>query len=144
MKEYASASKLPSGVYRAQPTAVGAIAQRLEAPDRVTVSLLGATDRQTLFGRFSDAFGFPEWFGRNWDAMEDCLTDLSWRPDADRLVVIEGGAELLEHAPIEAEMLLEVLRASAAQWREAGPRFVALWLDAPREFELPCPPASGT
>jgi RNAse (barnase) inhibitor barstar len=44
----------------------------------------------SVFDQLSDAFGFPDYFGRNWDAVNDCMGDIDpsmrsalvWR-DAD-------------------------------------------------------------
>jgi hypothetical protein len=38
----------------------------------------GIADRETLFSVLSAELNFPDYFGRNWDALFDCLTDLSW------------------------------------------------------------------
>ena len=47
--------------------------------DLAQVGLAGVEDKEGLLGRLAQALGFPEWFGGNWDALEDCLCDLSWR-----------------------------------------------------------------
>jgi len=44
----------------------------------VRIDLAGCTDKATLLARFAAALHFPDWFGHNWDALSDCLTDLSW------------------------------------------------------------------
>ncbi|MFN0136082.1 MAG: barstar family protein [Phycisphaerae bacterium] len=35
-------------------------------------------DTHALFSEYSAAMQFPYYFGRNWDAFNDCLCDLSW------------------------------------------------------------------
>ena len=40
-------------------------------PDRITT-------RDQLFTALQQELGFPSYFGRNWDALYDCLGDLSW------------------------------------------------------------------
>ena len=51
--------------------------------------------------RIRKAFGFPDYYGENWDAMWDCLTDVFLRP-VQRHIVVEGFAsmpqELQEYA----------------------------------------------
>ncbi|MCZ7655132.1 MAG: barstar family protein [Rhodocyclaceae bacterium] len=34
-------------------------------------------DRTTLFECLATTLKFPDWFGHNWDALADCLSDLS-------------------------------------------------------------------
>ena len=44
----------------------------------ITILLDGAVlDRTTLHDLFSRELSFPAWYGRNLDALYDCLTDLS-------------------------------------------------------------------
>lgn len=35
---------------------------------------------------FSDALRFPDYFGFNWDALDECLADLSWLEPGDVLI----------------------------------------------------------
>ena len=46
----------------------------------IRVDLEHCTDKATLLARFAAALQFPDWFGHNWDALADCITDLSWLP----------------------------------------------------------------
>ena len=38
---------------------------------------------------------FPLHFGRTWDALEDCLTDLGWLPGAGYQLVVSSADRLL-------------------------------------------------
>ena len=50
------------------------------------IDLAGCTDKAELLARIARTLRFPDWFGHNWDALADCLCDLSWLPaDAYRL-----------------------------------------------------------
>lgn len=43
-------------------------------------------DKLSLLRRFASALSFPHYFGENWDALVDCLSDWSWT-DAPEVVV---------------------------------------------------------
>jgi RNAse (barnase) inhibitor barstar len=34
--------------------------------------------KEKLFNTFSDILSFPSYFGKNWDAFNDCIHDLEW------------------------------------------------------------------
>jgi RNAse (barnase) inhibitor barstar len=45
-------------------------------------------DKKLFFQEVALKMRFPAYFGFNWDAFRDCITDLSWLPIQDGLVLI--------------------------------------------------------
>ncbi|MFD4633118.1 barstar family protein [Streptomyces sp. NPDC058284] len=85
-----------------------------------TLSLAGVTDKAAFMERCARGLGLPDWFGRNWDALADCLTDLSWAPRANgRLLVVSGWQEYARGAPGEWRIAQEVFSAAVEHWRGA-------------------------
>jgi RNAse (barnase) inhibitor barstar len=41
----------------------------------------GIRSKEKLFGIFAERLRFPDYFGWNWDALEECLQDVSWLPE---------------------------------------------------------------
>ena len=92
-----------SGVYRV--SGAQAIEQATQASALDVVAIEAATN---LFDAMARALEFPDWFGGNWDALEDCLSDLAWRKG-------EGHVLLLRSYPAGDELgvLIDVLRSAA-------------------------------
>ena len=49
----------------------------------------GLRSKQKLLGVYADRLEFPGYFGWNWDALEECLRDLSWLPPGQAIVVVQ-------------------------------------------------------
>jgi Barstar (barnase inhibitor) len=118
-----------SGVYRA--------ARADEIVDAVKDSELALArircgDKPVLLKNIAAALRFPEWFGQNWDALEDSLTDLSW--------LAAGGHVLLFENPKPGDdlgVLIDVLRSSTEWWAGRGKPFFAVFIDPARALPLP-------
>ena len=80
--------------------------------DPVLLRLNSCRDWGTLHQRIRKAFGFPDYYGENWDAMWDCLTDLFWVTD-DRHIVVRGLDALPPDLRAYAEPLRQVLAYAA-------------------------------
>ena len=82
--------------------------------------------KEQLMTALATALRLPAHFGRNWDALEECLTDLEW-VDGDGYVIyydhIDG---LLGAHPDQFETLVEILRDAVASWKEDGEAMVAV------------------
>ncbi|MFI2436644.1 barstar family protein [Streptomyces sp. NPDC018693] len=78
----------------------------------VTLDLDGVTDKAGLMDRCAEAFALPEWFGRNWDALADSLSDPSVWPseigDRDLRIVVRGWRPYAQARPAEWETALDV------------------------------------
>jgi len=124
-----------SGVYRTAD-ARGLSASDAPGLDVVPISLAGVAGKAVLFERFAAALAFPDWFGANWDALEDCLSDLSWRPDAGRLLVIDGFETLQGAGGDDFRVLLGLLGDVAQDWAAEGRAFFAIFVDPRRGLRL--------
>ena len=49
------------------------------------------TEKEEFLTACADALEFPDWFGHNWDALADCLTDLTWATSMAGYVVVYAG-----------------------------------------------------
>jgi hypothetical protein len=121
LQRLSDASK--SGVYRA---AHGRdVVEALRGGDLALarVDLNGAGGKEALLERIAAALAFPAWFGGNWDALEDCLCDLSWSKAAGHVLLLENAADLPAG---DRGLLLEVLAAAAEFWAGRGRPFFAV------------------
>ncbi|MBM7172562.1 barstar family protein [Streptomyces sp. G44] len=84
------------------------------------LSLAGVRDKAAFMERCARGLGLPDWFGHNWDALADCLGDLSWAPPArGRLLVVSGWQEYAHAEPGEWETAQEVFSSAVEHWRGA-------------------------
>lgn len=112
-----------SGVYRATRAD-----EVLDALQGSGYAIARVDLRQPVFDAFSRALGFPDWFGRNWDALHDCLGDLSWLEAPGYVLLMEGNGQ--------GDELLEVLDSAAQFWAGQGTPFFAVFLDPQRRLAL--------
>lgn len=92
----------------------------------VPIDFAGCRDRDEVLERFAAALRFPDWFGHNWDALADCLSDLSWSPADGYLLLLDHAAAWRAAAPDDFATLLAVLGDAAAAWTAQQLPFWAL------------------
>ena len=71
--------------------------------------------KDELLDLLSRTLSFPGTFGSNWDALFDCLCDLSWIAEK-RVVIAHENLPLLPRRELEA--YLDVLNDAVTSWRE--------------------------
>lgn len=67
-----------------------------------------------LLDALATALRFPSYFGRNWDALADMLTDVSVMPAGALLLIFDGASSLAAH---ELSQLFVILDDAARYWR---------------------------
>lgn len=78
-----------------------------------------ARDKDAFLALCAEVFGFPDWFGGNWDALEDCLADLSWAPSQEGyLVLYESWADLADLDQGAFRTALDVFAEAVETWRD--------------------------
>ena len=90
------------------------------------IDLSGVSDKAGFLDAIAKALKFPGWFGHNWDALSDCLCDLSWMPANGYVLVLEHADAFAAGAPADFTTALSVLQGTADNWREQGVPFWTL------------------
>ena len=86
----------------------------------------GARTKAAAVAAVADALDFPDWFGHNLDALYDCLTDLSWLPAGEHVLIWAGSAAFKAADPRSYLAIRSVLsdaqRALGPESSRAGSR----------------------
>lgn len=82
----------------------------------------GITSKAALLDALAVNLRFPEYFGRNWDALWECICDLSWLPPGDvilshRDLPLVGDRTLLP-------TYLSILCEAVENWNKAGSNLI--------------------
>jgi len=108
------------------------------SPESAPVNLVPILDGRTLIDKHSllaavgRALDFPDYYGQNWDALEECLNDLSWRDSSVSLVIHHADA-----IPSDLLMiLLDIFAGAASNWARLG-RVFSLFLTGLERGDLP-------
>lgn len=78
-----------------------------------------AEKRAAVLAEIGRALRFPGYYGRNLDALEECLTDLSWLPEGEVVLVWDGDQLLHRSDPAGYASVVEVLTAAVATMRSS-------------------------
>jgi RNAse (barnase) inhibitor barstar len=92
----------------------------------VAIDFKGCADKADALDRFAEALKFPEWFGDNWDALADCLSDLSWWPAGGYVLLLDHVGDWRERAPADCDVVIDILNEVAEGWAQARTPFWCL------------------
>ena len=90
------------------------------------VDLAKVRTKNQLLDAFAKALKFPEQFGKNWDALNDCLTDLVWLDGKGWVVILINCQSFAASHEEDFALLLDLLEGVAVSWKEDGKPFWAL------------------
>jgi len=77
-----------------------------------------AKSKKDFLGHVARALEFPDWFGGNWDALNDCLTDLDWLSiETGYVLILENSEHFGARIPQEFEKAITVFAAAAEYWK---------------------------
>ncbi|HXX74990.1 MAG TPA: barstar family protein [Nitrospiraceae bacterium] len=69
-----------------------------------------------LFTEFAKVMELPDYFGHNWDALEECLADLDWMPAKGYVLLLTDAEQILPEDEEDYATLLEVLSDAGEAW----------------------------
>lgn len=80
---------------------------------------VGARGKEKLLRVLARKLRFSGYFGHNWDALDECLRDLSWLSDRGRVVIVHEGWPFSPSSPSMATYM-GILADAVAAHRPGG------------------------
>jgi hypothetical protein len=69
-----------------------------------------------LFDEFAIKLQFPNYFGKNWAAFDECINDLEWLDGDGYIVVISNFDELLASSSRDLKVFKDILISTTQEW----------------------------
>jgi barstar (barnase inhibitor) len=86
------------------------------APGSLVVRLDGRLRRKgDVLRALASGLKFPWYFGQNWDALDECLNDLSWLGEPSSVVLVHKYTPLADE--VQRRTYLDILRDAQANQR---------------------------
>lgn len=109
-------------------------------PDHVRIDK--PPGKAALLATLAATLHFPDYFGGNWDALHDCLTELERAKVPGLVIEIRGLGRFAREAPQELLTAIQTFVDAAHFWSERRGRFVVL-LGGAGKLADSLPPLAG-
>jgi tetratricopeptide (TPR) repeat protein len=114
------------GTYRVDCSTAERIRENRGGTNVWSIDGAAANSRERLFHALAATLTFPEYFGHNWDATYDCLTDLAGGDEQPAVVLITHGQQFLAGMSPEWKTAQRVFADTADFWQGRGRLFLVL------------------
>lgn len=137
-----SAPQLPSGLFFADRARFPAIEKRAVSQhcQVLAVDLAGQAKTAAILEQLGSKLDFPDWYGANFDALYDCLSNPDWQPATGHLILLGGLSNWQSTIPDDFATLIDVLRAVVETRQDSAKPFCIL-IDTPADGLAPLPRA---
>ncbi|NND60929.1 MAG: barnase inhibitor [Gammaproteobacteria bacterium] len=78
---------------------------------------------QDLLSGLAVSLEFPDYFGGNWDALDECLTDLEWKPASGYVLIARGARPFWKSNAETGGKLVSAWLYAASEWASEGVPF---------------------
>lgn len=70
-----------------------------------------------LFSEFARVLNFPNYFGKNWAALDECITELDWEPAKGYVLLISDADQLLaEGSQQDYANFVGIMKKAGEEW----------------------------
>ncbi|MFD7323104.1 barstar family protein [Streptomyces sp. NPDC059875] len=73
-------------------------------------------DADGVFTQFYEHLRLPDYFGWNWNALHDCLSDLKWITAGKCILIVDNAESILVESPGERTEFFRALLRAADHW----------------------------
>ena len=91
-------------------------------------------NKQDILETFKQIFQFPDYFGYNWDALEECINDLNWLNSKAYLLILIN-PDKMQLTEEDFQLLFSILLNSANNWKQ-GRYYNRDFITHPTPFHL--------
>jgi len=81
-------------------------------------SIADVTTDAQLFAAIASAMQFPDYFGSNWDALDECLCDMDWLPAEGYLLILRNSTKGWSQNPYVLGRFVTTWLEASAYWAE--------------------------
>lgn len=93
-------------------------------------SLAGVAGKDNFIAALARAVNVPDWFGGNWDALADSLSDLSWQPAPGYVLLLRDVHEAFGMDAEDYNTAMEIFTDTTAFWKAKNKPFWIFFADA--------------
>jgi RNAse (barnase) inhibitor barstar len=113
--------KINPGIYLLKSNALVAEISSLSAIHNFRFFYIDGEDirsKETFLKKAGEVFGFPDYYGRNWDAFEECIKDFEWYPAEGCLILYDHFEVFAAYASGEFKVALTIFGSAIKYWEE--------------------------
>lgn len=121
-------------VVEVEPPAAGAAVLAMWETGLIALVVRGRKmrTRDALYDELGAALQFPSYFGENWNAVHECISDLDWWPFGEgRVILVEDADQVLADSDEVDELEVMVRSFRRAHEEFAAPIAQGAWFDRP-------------